>query len=164
MKCTICGSRKKEIKLITSSGGCFCESCRDKVYIAKFDMDFIEKLYMGQYLSKDIFLCNIAKTPNFRLFYRDDYTCYICGLRASCMILRYTIYRTKIIKKISVLAPHVFKNGIYVSMNIDHVIPRSLGGTKSDFNLITTCCDCNTSKSSIIPEWLWKIMQDVCCG
>jgi len=37
-------------------------------------------------------------------------------------------------------------------LHIDHIIPRSKGGTDEPFNLITSCVECNLGKTDILLE------------
>lgn len=39
-----------------------------------------------------------------------------------------------------------------VTLTVDHVIPRALGGTNEPSNLVTACKDCNAGKSSTSPD------------
>ena len=38
------------------------------------------------------------------------------------------------------------------NMTVDHIIPKSRGGTDSWYNLITACVDCNNKKGNKTPE------------
>jgi 5-methylcytosine-specific restriction endonuclease McrA len=57
------------------------------------------------------------------IFTRDKYTCQYCGIR-----------------------PHRSQ------LNLDHVIPRSLGGRTSWENVVCSCVDCNRRKGGRTPE------------
>ncbi len=57
------------------------------------------------------------------VFTRDKYTCQYCGIR-----------------------PHRSQ------LNLDHVIPRSLGGKTTWENVVTSCVDCNRRKGGRTPE------------
>ena len=35
-------------------------------------------------------------------------------------------------------------------LEVDHVVPRSLGGPSADGNLVTACRDCNAGKSDTL--------------
>lgn len=59
----------------------------------------------------------------FEILKRDQFTCHYCG-------------RTP---------PNVL-------LHVDHVVPRSAGGTDDPANLITACADCNQGKSSRLLE------------
>jgi hypothetical protein len=39
-----------------------------------------------------------------------------------------------------------------VKLNVDHVIPQSLGGSDAPGNLVTACADCNGGKTSSLPN------------
>jgi 5-methylcytosine-specific restriction endonuclease McrA len=57
------------------------------------------------------------------IFTRDKFTCQYCGIRPP---------RSQ--------------------LNLDHVIPRSLGGRTSWENVVCSCVDCNRSKGGRTPE------------
>lgn len=65
----------------------------------------------------------ISKRLRFEVFRRDNYTCRYCGRSAPEVILR-----------------------------PDHVVPVALGGTDDPTNLVTSCHDCNSGKSSVAPD------------
>ena len=62
----------------------------------------------------------ISKRARFEVLRRDNYTCRYCGASA----------------------PHV-------TLQVDHIVPRALGGSDLPENLTTACEDCNSGKSSI---------------
>jgi hypothetical protein len=62
----------------------------------------------------------ISKRVRFDVFKRDNFTCQYCGQKAPDVILQ-----------------------------IEHISPRSLGGTDQRSNLLTACADCNAGKSDI---------------
>ena len=45
------------------------------------------------------------------------------------------------------------------SLSIDHVIPRSLGGSDSYYNLVTACFKCNSIKS--VSVWIPSNIDDI---
>ena len=61
----------------------------------------------------------VGKTARFEVFRRDNFTCKYCGQSAPD-----------------------------VPLDIDHVIPVSLGGADTPSNLVTACKDCNQGKAS----------------
>lgn len=61
----------------------------------------------------------IGKKKRFRVLQRCGFKCQYCGRHAT-------------------VAP----------IEIDHVIPRSLGGSDDDANLVAACSDCNQGKGS----------------
>jgi len=65
---------------------------------------------------------SISRKKRYLVFERDKFTCQYCGRRPPTVILE-----------------------------VDHIIPKSKGGTDDISNLITSCRDCNRGKSSIIP-------------
>jgi 5-methylcytosine-specific restriction endonuclease McrA len=44
--------------------------------------------------------------------------------------------------------------GTYPGLHVDHVRPRSAGGTDVPWNLVTACERCNLTKGPKIPHWL----------
>lgn len=63
----------------------------------------------------------ISKRLRFEVLRRDNHTCQYCGESA----------------------PNV-------TLHVDHVKPKALGGTDGPENLVTACKDCNTGKASTI--------------
>jgi CRISPR/Cas system Type II protein with McrA/HNH and RuvC-like nuclease domain len=63
----------------------------------------------------------VSKSKRFKVFSRDNFTCVYCG-----------------------------RNSRSVSLEVDHVVPRSKGGSDDESNLATSCFDCNRSKSDAI--------------
>jgi len=72
-----------------------------------------------------------------KIYKRDNYTCRYCGWRNG------------------------LPNQMDKPLSIDHIIPKGLGGTSKDENLVTCCLDCNISKNdkflpSILKNWIWN--------
>lgn len=65
---------------------------------------------------------SVTKRNRFKVFDRDDYTCRYCGKTPA--------------------------DGI--TLEADHVTPRSKGGDDSIENLVTSCFDCNRGKSDLV--------------
>lgn len=65
---------------------------------------------------------HLSKRTRFKVFDRDDYTCRYCGKTPA--------------------------DGI--TLEADHVIPKSKGGDNSMENLVTSCFDCNRGKSDLV--------------
>ncbi len=70
---------------------------------------------------------------------RDDYTCRMCGLPGD--------------------APTAV-------LQCDHIVPRSLGGTNSPYNLQTLCKECNIRKGALPPTFVitekgWKMWHNL---
>lgn len=63
---------------------------------------------------------SISKRQRFEIFKRDGFMCLYCGRKPPEVVLQ-----------------------------IDHVIPKSKGGTSDESNLVTCCQDCNGGKSNI---------------
>jgi hypothetical protein len=66
---------------------------------------------------------SVSKRTRFEVLRRDEFTCQYCGEKAPDVVL-----------------------------NVDHVMPVSLGGSDKPDNLLTACKSCNTGKSSIAPD------------
>ena len=64
----------------------------------------------------------VSKRLRFEILRRDDFTCRYCGRKPPETELR-----------------------------IDHVLPKALGGTDDPGNLVSSCHDCNSGKTSIAP-------------
>jgi HNH endonuclease len=64
----------------------------------------------------------ISKRLRYEILQRDNYTCRYCGAFAPVVVL-----------------------------NVDHVVPRKLGGSDLPGNLVTACEDCNSGKSAMMP-------------
>ena len=63
---------------------------------------------------------------------RDNYTCQYCGVKPK-----------------------------REDINLDHIIPKSRGGTNSWMNLVASCIYCNAKKGDrLITELGWKLIQD----
>ena len=63
---------------------------------------------------------SIPKSIRFEIFKRDKFTCQYCGRQTPLVVLE-----------------------------IDHIIPKSKGGTDNPNNLITCCSDCNRGKAAV---------------
>ncbi len=61
----------------------------------------------------------------FAIMRRDGFTCKYCGAKA----------------------------GDGAKLHVDHIQPRSKGGTDHHLNLVTACARCNISKGATEPEW-----------
>lgn len=61
----------------------------------------------------------ISKKLRFEILTRDNYTCVYCG-----------------------------RGSFDVELEVDHVVPKSKGGSNDPVNLVTACFDCNRSKSN----------------
>lgn len=59
----------------------------------------------------------LSKNKRFEVFKRDAFTCQYCGRKPPEVVLE-----------------------------VDHIYPRSQGGTDDDLNLITACFECNNGK------------------
>lgn len=65
----------------------------------------------------------VSKRLRFEIFRRDNHTCRYCGASAPD-----------------------------VTLEPDHVVPVTLGGTDEPSNLVTACQDCNSGKTSTSPD------------
>lgn len=72
----------------------------------------------------------VTKRTRFEVLRRDNHTCRYCGAAAPD-----------------------------VKLTVDHVVPRTLGGSDDPSNLVTACVDCNTGKASIAPDQ--QVVDDV---
>ena len=59
----------------------------------------------------------MTKSKRFEIFKRDSFTCQYCGQRPPIVVLE-----------------------------VDHIDPKSRGGSDEEINLITSCADCNRGK------------------
>jgi 5-methylcytosine-specific restriction endonuclease McrA len=64
---------------------------------------------------------SIGRSKRFRVLLRDGFTCRYCGRGAPSVVLE-----------------------------IDHVIPRRMGGRDVEQNLVTSCFDCNRGKAGTL--------------
>jgi hypothetical protein len=56
--------------------------------------------------------------------------------------------------RFGIVGPCVYCGSIYAD-TVDHVIPRSRGGTDDQANLVSACLECNTDKRALtLQEWL----------
>lgn len=68
----------------------------------------------------------VSKRLRYEILRRDNFTCRYCGAQAPQVLLE-----------------------------VDHVMPRSRGGSDTQGNLVTSCEDCNGGKAATLPEdWL----------
>jgi hypothetical protein len=65
----------------------------------------------------------VSKRLRYEVLRRDNHACRYCGATAPD-----------------------------VKLNVDHVIPTSLGGPDKPTNLVTSCADCNSGKTSSLPN------------
>lgn len=71
------------------------------------------------------------------IYIRDEWRCVYCDREAHGAAFR------------------SHKTAIYPGLNLDHVIPRSRGGTNDAGNVVTACEDCNRRKSDrTLDEWI----------
>jgi hypothetical protein len=69
----------------------------------------------------------LTAQEKFRVLHRDDFTCMYCGAKPGAEFLQ-----------------------------VDHLIPQSIGGSDNDENLVAACVKCNQGKSDsiIMPKTL----------
>lgn len=89
-----------------------------------FKTDLHHKKYCSRKCGEDYQEAKRSR-GKFLVYYRDNFTCFYCG-RVS------------------------FKDN--KELRVDHVYPRSKGGNNYMYNLVTTCFECNASKSDMIME------------
>lgn len=65
----------------------------------------------------------VSKRLRYEILRRDNHSCRYCGAAAPT-----------------------------VKLNVDHVIPTSLGGSDKPSNLVASCADCNGGKTSSMPN------------
>lgn len=68
-----------------------------------------------------LLIAMVTGGQRFRIFDRDDYRCLACGRSPE---------------------------GDDVVLHVDHIIPRSKGGSDGDDNLQTLCAECNLGKGN----------------
>lgn len=114
-----------------------CKTCGDLFEVSESQIQF------RQYCSTE---CQVSfhkkkyeedrKQTFFQIFSRDKFCCIYCG-------------------KSSIV------DG--VKLHLDHIYPRSKKGTNKLFNLVTSCENCNLSKSKTIvsPDLILEIWEEV---
>ena len=66
--------------------------------------------------------------------------------------------RFEVLKRDDFRCQYCWRNGKDVTLEVDHVIPKSKGGKDDIENLITCCRECNIGKwSSLMDDWEWII-------
>ncbi len=76
----------------------------------------------------------LRKTTRRRLYMRDDFSCVYCGASAL---------------------------DTDITLTIDHVLPRELGGTNVHSNLVTCCKTCNSSKQDTpVSRFIGRLEED----
>jgi 5-methylcytosine-specific restriction endonuclease McrA len=71
---------------------------------------------------------SLSRSIRVRILERDKYRCAYCG-----------------------------RTSAQVALEVDHVLPRSRGGSDVPTNLITACFDCNNGKGAhdlALPDWV----------
>lgn len=60
------------------------------------------------------------------------------------------------------ICPYCMKEFYLKNATIDHLVPRSRGGTSEPYNLVWACKRCNNEKGSLTPEEYatWKATLD----
>lgn len=74
----------------------------------------------------------VSKRTRYEVLRRDGHTCQYCGEKA----------------------PNV-------TLHVDHVVPKALGGSDNPDNLVTACRDCNAGKASTRPneDWVAQVSE-----
>lgn len=107
-----------------------------------------------------------------KTFQRKGCDCVYCGAKGSHVLLDkvYSHVKSgtpKVQQSVRVFAKK--KDGSYVRMTTDHIIPKAKGGTNNvNDNLQPMCFDCNQKKASKMPselilgkKWWNKIMPEI---
>lgn len=90
----------------------------------------------------------MAEISNHRrrlVFKRDNFTCQYCGIKG-----KRTDYINHKGQFITGGMIDKFNDPIKDSLEIDHIIPKSKGGSNQISNLITACWECNHKKGNEI--------------
>ena len=66
---------------------------------------------------------SISKRLRFEIFRRDGYACVYCGRRTPS-----------------------------ITLEVDHRLPRCMGGSDDPSNLVSACWDCNRGKGPLLPD------------
>lgn len=79
----------------------------------------------------------IPTISRFKVFQRDGFRCCLCGASAI--------------------------TDMAVELQVDHIVPQTLGGTRNPDNLCALCRACNTAKGNrLLPEdILWELLHVV---
>ena len=113
------------------------------------DVDFVMKNAGLRVPTKFGVLANCASW-RIQAYAAKGVTCVECGLVGNMV----AIEKNKIQKtsKYHLNLYHVSENGTETMMTIDHIMPKSKGGSNDLSNLQTMCCYCNSAKGNTIPE------------
>lgn len=84
----------------------------------------------------------------FNIFKRDGFKCNCCSRVAS-----FVKVEQKSQSSVFLTLCALGKRKKHIQFTIDHVIPKSLGGSNSQENRQTMCEDCNTGKGNYIEEF-----------
>jgi hypothetical protein len=107
-----------------------CERCYTKTEVYFFNLwdGFFYCMSCIEKLKAEPFTEPQGKglTLRFRVLERDNFTCVYCGRNPS-------------------------DDG--VKLEVDHIFPKSRGGTDELANLVTSCRECNQGKKDLIIRW-----------
>lgn len=103
----------------------------------------------GQYIlasaePKPSFGKGVSASQRARILLRNGYTCQVCGAAAG--------------------DPHPLDSSRTVRLHIDHIIPKSKGGTDEDSNLRTLCSACNEGRKDLqvpVSQQMKNVLQTV---
>ncbi len=88
-----------------------------------------------------------TKKVEHRIFERDNWHCRFCGIRVIDRRVRTIMSRLIPDKQLLRGRGNLKRHACYVvSTSLDHVLPRSWGGTNDESNLVTACWPCQFSR------------------
>lgn len=90
----------------------------------------------------------VAQGTRRRVYERDDWSCQYCGRRIDPLTPGQADGRN---------APVDSSTGTTVWLELDHIVPRALGGNNSFGNLRTACSPCNRRKSDSTQAADWEL-------
>ena len=136
------GDAKKEWDdVVKTANGIMCEKCGEVVNNGFWfdfwkDQIFLCRSCFDEVLSEELPPPGAANSKGlgvrFRVLVRDNFTCVYCGRNP-------------------------VEDG--VKLEVDHIIPKSKGGTDEERNLVTACRDCNQGKKDLMSEHILRYLN-----